>query len=246
MDPKTVAVLLPTKGRYEALTRSLFSLVETVNADCLEIVVVADCDAESHEIATRFSRKNEFADFKTILSCSRLYPVPAFLRALSYCESYYITFMNDENTYDPLWLDMALFNFDRFFPDGVGVLSLFKKKKAGLGITTRDFIEYNEGELFHDGYRVAYNDDELTCRAILLGRYAWLENSGIFHDTEITNSIPIIPPKEKIKMKKADRGLFYKRSEANFYLPKEKLYEWPGFVSPVIRLLKGGSDCGSS
>lgn len=225
----TIGVLLPTRGRYEALYNSLTSLSNTLKANFLDVVIVADDDIFSYNIANNFKYSNNFARYTVYLSEKRLYPVSAFLVALKLCNSNVFTWMNDENTYDPLWLVNALGKFYSEFPDGIGVLSLYKQKKAGLGMTTKEFVEFNDNEWFHDKYKVYYPDDELTCRAILLGKYSHLMKNGVFHNIEITKKIPIIPAEEKLRQKKIDRGLFYKRSETNFNLNPKRLYSWKGF-----------------
>jgi len=224
-----IGVLLPTRGRYEPLFHTLLSLVGSNYSHLLEVIVVCDADMASYEVANNFHSAEYFASYTVYLSRERLYPVSAFNVAYNLCSSEIFTWMNDENTYNRDWLKNALVRFMDEFPDGVGVLSLYKKKKAGLGMSTKRFVEYNNHEFFHDGYTVYFPDDELTCRAILLGRYAWIEQSGIMHDLTITESIPVIPPDEKIAWKKTDRGIYYARSETNYGLNPEKLYPWPGF-----------------
>ena len=189
---------------------------------------MADDDREIYRVCDTFPFKSNFADFKLHLS-ERLMPVRAFNRALDMCESFMFTWMNDENLYQKMWLANALRRFMDEFPDGVGVLSLYKKKKAGLGMSSRAFVAYNEGDWFYPGYTVYYPDDELTCRAILLGRYAFSPDSGVFHDIQVTTEIPVIPAEEKMAWKKKDRSIFYQRTEVDFNLPPEKIHKWTGF-----------------
>jgi len=229
MNYEMVGLLLPTRGRYEALIKSLISLSHTEKAKFLDVVIVADDDITSYSIANGFDAE-VFGRYTVYLSEKRLYPVSAFRKALDLCSSNIFTWMNDENSYNPSWLIDSLSRFLQEFPDKIGVLSLYKKKKAGLGMSSMDFIHFNDGEWFHKGYKVYYPDDELTCRAILLGKYAFSFDSGVFHDIEVTKAIPIIPAKEKLKQKKIDRGLFYERSENNFGLDPKRLYKWKGFV----------------
>ncbi len=228
MNNGTIGLLLPTRGRYEALLKSLISLSYTEKAEFLDVVVVADDDIISYNIANNFNAE-VFGRYTVYLSEERLYPVSAFIKALDLCSSNIFTWMNDENSYNPLWLMNSLSRFFQEFPDRIGVLSLYKKKKAGLGMSSMDFVHFNDGEWFHKQYKVYYPDDELTCRAILLGRYAFLFDSGVFHDIEVTKAIPIIPAEEKLRQKKSDRGLFYKRCDRNFGLDPKRIYEWKGF-----------------
>jgi len=229
MKLKSIGVLLPTRGRYKVLENSLRNLSESYLSDLLEVIVVADDDKESYEIASEILSKSNFFTSYVINSTNRLFPVKAFNQALSYCESEIFFWTNDEVTYEKDWLQKALRKFLKEFPDLMGVLSLYKKNKAGLGMSSKRFIEINNREWFHEGYKLYYPDDELTCRAILLGRYAFLPDSGVFHDIEITKSIPIISAEEKIQQKKIDRGLFYQRTETNFGLNFDRIYKWEGF-----------------
>lgn len=228
MNDKMVGLLLPTRGRYEALIKSLISLSHTEKAEFLDVVIVADDDITSYSIASGFDAEI-FGRYTVYLSEERLYPVSAFRKALDLCNSNIFTWMNDENSYNPSWLINSLSRFLQEFPDKIGVLSLYKKKKAGLGMSSMDFVHFNDGEWFHEGYKVYYPDDELTCRSILLGRYAFLFDSGVFHDIEVTKAIPVIPTEEKLRYKKADRGLFYERCDRNFGLDPKRIYEWKGF-----------------
>jgi len=238
-DYNSVSILLPTKGRQQVLLNSLLSLSETQGArDLLEIIIVADDDPESFEIASDFHFQYRFKSYRVFLSPERLYPVNAFILAYSLCASRYFASMNDENTYKSDWLLKALDRFDKEFPDKIGVLSLYDIRKSGLMLTTQDFVRYNENEWWNKEYKLYYADDEFTMRAILLGRYAFQKNNGVFHDIEITKRISAIPWEEKIAIKKVDRGLFYKRSESNFGLPVEKIYKWEG-LREINLSLKG-------
>ena len=227
---ESVGILIPTRARHVPLLDSLLSLSKCDGAkELMDVVVLSDQDTESFAIASEFSERQNFRTYRAMISQERLLPVRAFVHLYNTCPSKYFCFMNDENIYEKDWLIRALDRFKREFPDDIGLLSLFKKKKAGLCLTTKDFVKYNEGEIYYPGYKLYYSDDELTMRAILLGRYAWQENSGVFHDNEITVNVPTIPWEEKIRLKKIDRGLFYKRAEHNFGLPEDKIYKWTGF-----------------
>lgn len=237
----SVGILLPTKARYEALSDSLISLSLSDSAkELIDVVVVADQDKESFLVAQNFPFKERFRSFSVHYSEERLFPVKAFNFAFQKCSSRYFCMMNDENTYSKDWLVKSLCEFDRAFPDRVGLLSLYKKKKAGLCLSTQDFIKYNGGELYNSEYTLYYSDDELTMRAILYGRYKFLPYSGVFHDEEITRSVSAIPWEEKIRLKKIDRSIFYQRLDSNFGLLIEEIYPWAGFEERTFPLLKKG------
>ena len=245
MNTDFVTVLLPTKGRYVALQDSLYSLSETYEAKkMLNVIVLSDQDTESYEIAKYFKDQNKFRMFSVHLSVERLYPVKAFILLYNLCKTEYFCFMNDENSYEKDWLINALKDFQVSFEDNIGLMSLYKKKKAGLCLCSKSFVKYNENEIYNPAYTLYYSDDELTMRAIMLGRYIWKEDSGVFHDEIITKSVSAIPWEEKIKLKKIDRSIFYNRTENNFGLPENKAYLWEGFQEvnkPLKPLLLEGS-----
>jgi glycosyltransferase involved in cell wall biosynthesis len=227
-----VSVLLPTKGRYKALSDSITSLSNTTYAkELIDLIVVTDDDSESVRIVHGLFAHigHMFHNVMLIESEERLYPIKAFNKALDHINTDYFCWMNDENSYEPNWLVRNLEQFKIYFPDKIGLMSLYKKKKAGLGLTTKQFVDYNYGEWFPECYKLYYADDELTARAILLGRYAWSEQSGVFHDEVITKAVSAISWEDKIKMKKIDRGIFYQRSETNFGLVDDEIYPWEGF-----------------
>lgn len=228
LSETTVGLLLPTRGRYEALQRTLESLSRTINASRLEVIIVADQDEKSYRVAADFDKSHRFGFYLVYIAKDRLFPVKAFIEAFNLCRSETFCWMNDENIYEDTWLINAYAAFKGIFPDNIGVLSLYKMKKAGLGMTSKDFVRYN-GSWFFPGYTLYYPDDELTCRAVLLGRYAFIKDNGIFHDSEITEGIPIIPAEEKLRMKKVDRGVFYRRTETNFDLDPGIIHSWKGF-----------------
>jgi hypothetical protein len=226
----SVTVLLPTKGRYKVLLDSLYSLSESYEAkNIMNVLILSDQDQESYQIAEGFQDKQKFRSYKVMYSPVRLYPVKAFIQLAEVCTSKYFAFMNDENSYEKDWLVKALARFKNEFPDEVGLLSLYKKKKAGLCLTSKAFVSYNGGEIYNPAYTLYYSDDEMTMRAIMHGRYIWEEYSGVFHDLEITKAVSAIPWEEKLRLKKIDRSIFYRRAETNFDLSPEKIYPWEGF-----------------
>lgn len=242
MIDESIGVLLPTRGRLSSLRRSLSSLNESALANKMEVIVVADHDEEAFWVAVDFLGKHNFFRYRPVLSDKRIYSVSAFNLALENCIfSEIFTWVSDKTYYDKDWLLKLSTNFYKQFPDRIGVISAGgKRNKANFGITSKKFIEYNEGEWFWDGYTINYCDDELACRAILLGRYSFLGNSGIHvDDEEVNRNLLFDTYQEKITLKKRDRTLFYDRSETNFGLSKSKIYEWNGFRN-VNYELKGG------
>jgi len=235
-----VSVLLPTRGRYVALQDSLYSLSNTIGSELINLLILVDNERESYEIAKNFDKRRVFNTYNVLYSERRLYSVKAFCSLFEKCNTDLFVWVSNTIKYRPDWLLKSLNFFKRVFPDSVGVLSLGgKMNKANFGMSSKKFVEYNEGEWFSDKYKINFCDDELTCRAILLGRYFCLENSGVVMDPSIIKRELLFgSPEEKRVMKVNDRTVFYDRSEHNFYLPKNKIYEWKGFRN-IFMELKG-------
>ena len=233
MEHKTfsdsVSVFLPTRGRYVSFEDSLYSISKTKEADSLlDLIILADQDTKSFQIAQDFSEKHKFHSYKVIYSAKRLYPVKAFVSLYEICSSMFFFWTTNRVKYKEDWLVDALSFFKEHFPDKVGVLAMGgKRNKANIGMSSQEFVRYNEGSWFSSFYRMNYCDDELACRAILLGRYFFMKNSLVsFEDTE-----DLLYPSEdkKVAFKKVDRSLFYERTSFNFNLPVEKMHSWKGF-----------------
>lgn len=226
-----MGILLPTRGRYESLVRCLNSIKECDMSSEFELIIISDNDIESLNIVMNFfQEENPFHKLIIYDSKIRLLSVSAFLEAFKYCNSEIFCWINDECYFEKSYFSNLYIEFIKQFPDLIGVISSGgKKNKANFGITSKSFVKYNEGEWFHPGYKINFCDDELACRAILLGRYYFLRNSGIYNDIEVTNSIPLLDPSMKLFLKRKDRGLFYERSETNFGLSENRIYSWNGF-----------------
>lgn len=228
---ESVSVLLPTRGRYSPVLASLSSLSKTINAGDLEVIIVADNDDISYEIANQFKSQSVFRKYKVISSNERLYSVGVFNLALQNCDSNLFVWTNDEISYENFWLNKVLKKFIETFPDKIGVLAIGGKlNKANFGMTSKRFISINKGEWFWNGYKTSFCDDELACRAILLGRYVMLRDSGFINNPKITDKYLLYNNyEEKIAFKKVDRAKFYERTAVNFGFKSEEIYEWKGF-----------------
>lgn len=226
-----IGVLLPTRGRYVSFERSLSALCRSDKASLMEVIIVADEDQHSIDTASNFPGTDVFGKYKLILSKERLYSVSAFNLALSYCESDIFVWVTNRLVYSEDWLTKVFSYFKQSFIDNVGVLSFGGKlNKANFGMTSRAFIEHNKGGWFWSGYKINFCDDELACRAILLGRYAFLKEQVVFDDLKaVEEDLLFDSVEQKIEMKKEDRGLFYERSVTNFGLDSNSIYQWTGF-----------------
>lgn len=226
-----IGILLPTRGRHSFLLKTLNSLASSSISDMLEVIVVCDNDPETFNSIKEFPKREKLYKFTQVLTGKRMYSVRAFNIALSYCDSDLFIWLADRTTVDYHFVYRVANFFLAFFTDEIGVMSFGgKRNKANFGITTKKFIEYNENEFFSEEYLMNYCDDELACRAVLLGRYAHHIDKGFYIDKSIAENFHLFENlEEKLKLKKIDRGIFYKRTEKNFYLPSEKIYDWQGF-----------------
>jgi len=224
-----IGILLPTRGRYVPLRVCLNSLAVVNNASDLEVVVVCDGDETSFNLANDFNGKSFFGEYKVIFIQNRVYSVGAFNKALKNCSSEIFLWTADKITYDKSSIFNIYKKFIRTFPDKIGVLAIGGKLiKANFGISSKKFVEYN-GDWFWNGYVMNYCDDELTCRAVLLGRYSHMKDSGLHIEESVVKKFLLYENmEEKIRMKKIDRRKFYKRVKRNFDLNPEKIYGWGG------------------
>ena len=226
-----IGILLPTRGRYVPLRVCLDSLAESDNASDLEVVVVCDEDETSYNLAKDFNGQQFFGRYGIFLTDHRVYSVAAFNVALKCCFSEIFLWTADKVTYDQDTIVNIYKRFVKVFPDKIGVLAVGGRSvRANFGMSSKKFIEYNDGCWFWDGYVMNYCDDELSHRAVLLGRYRHMKNSGLcVHNSVVEKFLLYENEEEKIKMKKIDRGKFYKRTKNNFGLNPEKIHEWNGF-----------------
>lgn len=238
MNKDTVGILLPTRGRYPFFEDSLTSLAKTVDSEKIDLYILADQDKTSLKIANNFSLKHQFNSYKVVYSAKRLYPVKAFLSLYELCDSFYFFWMTNRVTYnDRNWMVNAINLFEQLFNDRIGVLAMGGKlNKANVGMSSKAFVKYNHNEWFFPEYKINYCDDELACRAILLGRYFLYKSPGI----EISSGGSLLYPslEEKRKLKRRDRSIFYTRSVRNFYLSDDEIYKWAGFRDINQPLLK--------
>ena len=225
-----IGILLPTRGRYIPLRVCLDSLSKVNNASDLEVIIVCDNDEISFNLANGFNGNYFFREYKTILTQYRMYSVGAFNKALENCSSEVFLWTADKVTYNNDAIANVYKTFIKRFPDKIGVLGVGGRfVRANFGMTSKKFIKYNEGDWFWNGYVMNYPDDELTCRAVLLGRYSYMRCSGLHIENAVVEKFLLYESlEEKIKFKKIDRGKFFKRTENNFGLNPRKIYKWEG------------------
>jgi len=233
MDDPKLSVLLPTVNRPYYLERCLYSLAETYDPKILEVIVVCDDDAYSAKLAHGFQGRARFGKYRIFHTEERVYAVTAFNYALEHSTCEFFCWLTDLTVVRfKGWADYALKFFLEQFPDKIGVMSFLVDTGAGIGMTTKSFVKYNEGEWFHRKYKVHYPDPELTSRAILMGRFMCPAVDLVFFDKEAKKKNPAMDEKVRYVMIQEDKKLFSKRRELEFVLPHDKV------VNPNYDILK--------
>lgn len=226
-------ILLPTRGREKFLRKNLESLIESVwelkvneKANIkLELVIVVDDDEFSLKVISEFDDQfTVFSRVKVFDSQERLYSVKAYNKAFELSESEIFCWVSNLIVFHNIkWISKAIRFFNTFFPDSMGAMSLRKNSGAAFGITSRKFIEFSGREFFYPGYRIHYPDQELTFKAMLLGRYAWPEEDLVFHRKEGKSKEEIIDPVKRAVMISGDKAVYSERRKSFFDLPPWKI-----------------------
>ena len=120
------------------------------------------------------------------------------------------------------WISYLINSFETFFLDGIG-LGCTGCPGPGFGITTKKFVEYNDGEMYHQGYKVHYADMEVGIRAVLMGRYIQLPVFSNFKHKGGEGNIPHVGGAEIYEMKLRDKRLYGERFKQKFFLDPEKI-----------------------
>jgi hypothetical protein len=240
---KPVSVLIPLKGRHVHLEQLFDELAATLNSEFVTLLMFVDHDDKINgmveSLIREYGHRFHLIEMYYNNSAERFYSVKGFNYLFNRVRTNRFIWLTNTVSLKYNWLNNVVARFETVFPDEVGVLSFGGKiNKANIGMSSMKFTIYNRG-WFHGGYVMNYCDDELACRAILLGRYAVLWNSGAAINVDIINSELLYDSQEKkTLMKKKDRSLFYKRSATNFGLPKNKAHLWTGFREvnyPIIK-----------
>lgn len=234
-----VGILLPTRGRLTSLERCLKSIEYQEYEEEIELVIAVDDDPKTSLYLSNLSNiTNSFSKFKIIESKKRLYSVAAFNHALENCESDVFIWLSNVTWFiDPLCVEDLVSEFYEKFSDENGVMSLKNNSGAAFGISSKKFVEYNDGQWFFPGYKVHYCDVELTHRAILLGKYSWSGLDYIFHDKATREALPEIDLATKYELKMKDKAKYSDRKKNKFYLPFNRIvfdHDCSEFVEVII------------
>jgi GT2 family glycosyltransferase len=99
-----------------------------------------------------------------------------------------VCFMADDTMPLPGFLEAAIKTMETL-PDGWGVVGLktsdYEKERAGHWLAHKNMLPLLGGEFHHTGYQHCYGSNELTDRAIELGRYAKAWDAVIEHNNPV-------------------------------------------------------------
>lgn len=237
-----VSILLPTSNRFEPLTRCLSYLCQSTYEGDIEVVIAVDSDPYTLKslasLAKEYNSNRSNFEIKVFHSEEKLYAIRAFDYAFRKSSHNYFFWISDVTMLTlPEWIENYLDTFKKIFKNDIGVMSL-TQSGAGLGLSTKNFVAYNNLEWFYPGYRVLYADTELTARAILLGRFFKANGKTIFYDREAKKVYLSVDPKQKYIFRRDDKNLFSKRRENLFGLGNKIKFNWDfkEYVSVVMPL----------
>ena len=161
--PKVV-IGIPTLGRPEKLNRVINGIKENAGYDNYEIVIRPDEMPPNNAGAPK-----------------------VFNRCVQESESDLVMFLGNDVVPQPNFLQEAVWEMIRRFPDLDGMIGLndgyWKKDHvAPHWLASRKLLPYLDGEFFHTGYNHTGCDNELLARVEMIKKYSWAENAKIFHD----------------------------------------------------------------
>jgi len=220
---ESLGIIIPSRERIELLEKILYYLANSPNSDFLEVIVVSDNCSKTSCLAEKFALQEKFFKYKLIISSKRLYTIKAITLGLQNCDSFLFCWAaNDMMINRKNWINYSVNEFEFSFPDDIGLMSLTSPGPSS-GLTSKKFVEYNDGEAYHEGYKVHYADMEIGIRAVLMGRYAQL---GVFSYKKHKGGkfdIPSISSGNVYSLKLEDKKLYGERIKKRFYLSPKKI-----------------------
>jgi hypothetical protein len=222
-----IGIVVPTRKRNVYIKRLVDSLVSSNNSDRLEINIFVDEDQESYDFVVKLIDEifsNGFkGNFNLGISEEQIYANMAYNAAFDLCTTNLFCWVSDIVEFiDRDWINKAVTRFYECFPDTVGVMA-FQQGGAGFGMSSKKFVSYNDGEWFHKGYLIHYADPELTHRAILMRKFAWLWPKITDCDKGDREANHCMNPKIRYDMTVRDGFLYDDRRDHLFFLPDEKI-----------------------
>lgn len=235
---ESLGIIIPSRERIGLLEELLCSLANSSESNFLEVIVVSDNCPETSRLVENFSLQKKFFKYKLLISLRRLYTVEAINFGLKNCDSFLFCWAaNDIIIKKRDWISYSVHEFETFFSDDLGLMSLTSPGPSS-GLTTKKFVEYNDGEAYHKRYKVHYADMEVGIRAVLMGRYAHLGVFGLMKHKGGKDDIPSIVSGGVYGMRLEDKKLYGKRMEHNFFLDSKKIKNPK--ADEILRKLKQG------
>lgn len=220
---KSLGIIIPSRERIKLLEKVLYSLARSPGSNFLEVIVVSDNCPETFCLAEKFPLQRKFLKYKLITSSKRLYTVGAINFGLQNCDSFLFCWIaNDMRINIRDWISYSVHRFENLFYDDIGLMGLTSPGPSS-GLTTKKFVEYNDGEAYHKGYKVHFADMEIGIRAVLMGRYAHLGVLNFMKHKGGKDDIPPISSGGAYAMKIEDKKLYGERMKNNFFLDAEKI-----------------------
>ena len=221
-------VIIPTVRRQKYIRELIDSLISSENSNLLEINIFVDGDKDSLHDVRGFiqKRRSSCPEIVFNVGCSeyQMYSVGAYIAALELCSTDLFCWVSDLVTFlDKKWITKVLNRFNSNFPDQKGVMS-FTQGGAGFGVSSKKFVEYNNGEWFYPGYKIHYCDVELTHTAMLMGRFSWMYGDFFQYNRPAKLGVPCVDSGIRYEMIKHDRMLYGERRDKTFYISKEKIF----------------------
>ena len=185
---KHITIIIPTRNRFPKLKRALDSILNVKNVD---IIVVCDGDESTYK---NLSAKS-FEDIKRIL-------IPKHKGSV-YCRNYAMQNVKDgvlcfcdDTTFRSNAVDIALKEFNRYFPDDDGVLGLRQNHQhhpAGITLIGQKFLNrYPDRQVFNPQYNL-FACQEIEWLATHYGKFQMSK------DILVNHYHPCFYPNEKDK-----------------------------------------------
>jgi len=184
-----LSILIPSMtGREKKLTDLLARIEDEVKRNKAEIIVVLD------KSSTMFVREKTPSYLKIIRT-----EVIGYWRCLNiaiekFSHSHPFLYTADDIVPDERWLDISLWEWEKKFPHGIGLLCLndgyVGDGACGHGITTKNFLTVLFGEpRFPDQFEHLFLDTLISDRSKDLGNYLFCEDAKVHHHHFIIGNI---------------------------------------------------------
>lgn len=137
----TIAVPIVSFGRFSLL----FNLIKSIQAGTyknVHIVIVVDGNAELFEAVKLRNHAFQWKNISVILNTERKDWVFSINRVFKEFDSEYYIYASDDLIFPPTCIEDAMKMMQECFPDGFGLVSLWRTNKAIIGLIGRRFVEH--------------------------------------------------------------------------------------------------------